>query len=213
MSCGPRSRRVTPVSILTGRKKTHFRTSVALCCFDETRRFLLWTLPPTSALHIPNLSEIASRVPEICDFKNWLSFLVFVFLFSLFFFLLSHTYKNCYKTRTPYPIALKFGSNKGGIKAHLCTNFGWNTINRQSVMSDYSRNIAPICCHVYRVNRVWEKAENRWANWLTIEPQTFCGLKEIERKTRKIQRKNQRCVTITQSRLTNKKKLLATPTR
>ena len=38
-------------------------------------------------------------------------------------------------------------------------------------------------------------------NRLTIEPQTFCGLKEIELKTRKIQRKNQQCVTIMQSRL------------
>ena len=49
-------------------------------------------------------------------------------------------------------------------------------------MSDYSRKITPICCHVYRVNRVWEEAENRWVNRLTIEPQTFCGLKEIELK-------------------------------
>ena len=49
-------------------------------------------------------------------------------------------------------------------------------------MNDYSRNIAPICCHAYRVNRVWEEAENRWVNRLTIEPQTFCGLKEIELK-------------------------------
>ena len=81
VSCGPRSRRVTPVSILTGRKR-NFRTSVALCCLDETRRFLLWTLPPPSALHIPNLSDIASSVPEICDFKNWLSFFVF---FSSYF--------------------------------------------------------------------------------------------------------------------------------
>ena len=48
-----------------------------------------------SALHIPNLSKIASSVPEICDFKNWLSF----FVFFLFF---SHTYKNCYKMRTTY---------------------------------------------------------------------------------------------------------------
>ena len=48
-----------------------------------------------------------------------------------------------------------------------------------------------------------EEAENRWVNRLTIEPQTFCGLKEIELKTRKIQRKNQQCVTITQSRLAN----------
>ena len=68
-------------------------------------------------------------------------------------------------------------------------------------MSDYSRKITPICCHAYRVNRVWEEAENRWVNRLTIEPQTFCGLKEIELKTRKIQRKNQQCVTIMQSRL------------
>ena len=49
-------------------------------------------------------------------------------------------------------------------------------------MSDYARKITPICCHAYRVNRVWEEAENRWVNRLTIEPQTFCGLKEIELK-------------------------------
>ena len=80
-------------------------------------------------------------------------------------------------------------------------------------MSDYSRKITPICCHAYRVNRIWEEAENWWVNRLTIEPQTFCGWKEIELKTRKIQRKNQQCVTITKSRLANKKQLLATPTR
>ena len=121
--------------------------------------------------------------------------------------------KNCYKTRTRYPIALKFGTKKGGIKAHLGTNFGWNTINRQSVMSDYARKITPICCHAYRVNRVWEEVANRWVNRLTIEPQTFCGLKEIELKTRKIQQQNQQCVTIMQPRLANKKPILATPTR
>ena len=109
--------------------------------------------------------------------------------FFLFFFLLSHTYKNCYKTRMPQAITLKFGTQKGDIKAHLGTNFGCNTINRQRVMSDYSRTITPICCHAYRVNRVWEEAENRWVNRLTIEPQTFCGLKEIELKHRKIQQK------------------------
>ena len=48
---------------------------------------------------------------------------------------------------------------------------------------------------------------------LTIEPQTFCGLKEIELKAMKIQRKDQQCITITQSRLVNKKKLLTMPTR
>ena len=40
---------------------------------------------------------------------------------------------------------------------------------------------------------------------LTIEPQTFAGLKEIELKTRKIQQKIQQCVTIMQSKLANKK--------
>ena len=80
-------------------------------------------------------------------------------------------------------------------------------------MSDYSRKITPICCHAYSVNCVWEVAENRWVNRLTIEPKTVCGLKEIELKTRKIQRKNQQYVTITQSRLAIKKRLLATPTR
>ena len=80
-------------------------------------------------------------------------------------------------------------------------------------MIDYSRKITPICCHAYRVKCVWEEAENRWMNRLTTEPNTFCGLKEIELKTRKIQRKNQQYVTITQSRLANKKRLLGTPTR
>ena len=80
-------------------------------------------------------------------------------------------------------------------------------------MSDYSRKITPICCHAYRVNRAWEEAENRWMDRLTIEPQTSCGLKEIELKTREIQQKNQQCVTIMQSRLANKKRLLVTPTR
>ena len=167
--------------------------------------------PSTFSTSHSKFERIASSVPETCDFKNWLSFFVF---FLLHIFLpLSHTYKNCYKTRTPYPIALNFGTQKGGITAHLCTNFGWNTINRQRVMSDYSRKITPICCHAYRVYRVWEEAENRWVNRLTIVLYTFCGLKEIELNTRKIQRKNQQCVTITQSRLANKKRLLATPTR
>ena len=79
--------------------------------------------------------------------------------------------------------------------------------------SQDTQTITPICCHAYRVNRVWEEAENWWVNRLTIEPQTFCGLKEIDLKTRKIQRKNQQCVTIMQSRLANKKRLLATSTR
>ena len=93
VSCGPRSRRITPVSILTGRKKTQIHTSVALCFLDETRQFLLWTCHPTSALHIPNLSKIASHVPEIFHFKNWLSYFIFFLLLLIFLPLVAHLQK------------------------------------------------------------------------------------------------------------------------
>ena len=72
---------------------------------------------------------------------------------------------------------------------HRGTTFGWNMINSEGVISDYSRNISPICCHAYRINRLWEEAENQYVNRLTIEPQTSCGLKVIELKTMKIQQK------------------------
>ena len=49
-------------------------------------------------------------------------------------------------------------------------------------MSDYSRKITPKCCHAYSINHIWEEAENRWVNRLTIHPQAFGGLKEIEIK-------------------------------
>ena len=147
-------------------------------------------------LHIQH-STFQIRAKSLQAFPRYATSKIGLVSSFFFFFLFSHTYKNCYKTRTPNPIALKFGTQKGGIKAHLCTNFGWNTISRQTVMSDYSRKITPICCHAYRVNRVWEEAENRWVNRLTFEPQIFCALKEIELKTRKIQRKKQQGVTIT----------------
>ena len=86
-----------------------------------------------------------------------------------------------------YPIVLKFRTQKRGIKEHLSTKFGWNTINSQGVISNYSQKIIPPYCHAYKVNRLWEEAENRSVNRLTIEPQTFCALKEIELKTTKIQ--------------------------
>jgi len=49
----------------------------------------------------------------------------------------------------------------------------------------------------HRVNCIWQEAENWYRGKLTIEPQTFCGLKEIELRTTKIQRKNQQCAIIT----------------
>ena len=34
-------------------------------------------------------------------------------------------------------IALKFGAQKGGVRAYLGTKFGWNTINTFKVICDY----------------------------------------------------------------------------
>jgi len=62
-------------------------------------------------------------------------------------------------------------------------------INTRKVIRNYSRKITSICCHAHRVNREWQVAENWFRGRLTIEPQTFCGLKEIEQKTMKIQQK------------------------
>ena len=86
---------------------------------------------------------------------------------------------------------------------HLGAKFGWSMINSQGVISNYSWKITPICCHAYRVNCLWEEAENQCMDRLIIEPQTFCGLKEIELKATKVQPKDQQCVTIMQSRLAN----------
>jgi len=83
---------------------------------------------------------------------------------------------------TGYLIALKFGTQKGSVMAHLGTKFGYNTINTRKVIHDYLRKITPICCHAHRVNHEWQEAENLYRARLTIEPQTFYGLKEIELK-------------------------------
>jgi len=75
---------------------------------------------------------------------------------------------------TCYLITLKLGTQIGGIRVHLGTKF---TVNTSKVICNCSRKITPICCHAHRVNRIWQEAENWYRGGLTIEPQTFCGLK------------------------------------
>jgi len=60
------------------------------------------------------------------------------------------------------------------------------------------------CRPYHRVHHQWQEAENWYRGRLTIKPQTFCGLKEIDQKTMKIQQKNRQCVIITRLRITNK---------
>jgi len=127
--------------------------------------------------------------------------LVSSFLFFFFFFFLSRC-ESYHKVEMGTPIALKFGTQKGGVMAHLGTMFGLKVIR------DYSRKITSICCHTHRVNHEWQEAENWYRGRLIIEPQTFCGLKKIELKTMKIQQKNLQCVITMRSRMTNKMPLL-----
>ena len=76
-------------------------------------------------------------------------------------------------------------------------------IYTRKVIHNFLRKITPICCHAHRVNRAWQEAEIWFRGRLTIEPQTFCSLKEIEQKTMKMQQNNQQCVILTQSRERN----------
>ena len=73
-----------------------------------------------------------------------------------FFFVFSHTSKNCYKMQTRTPIALKFGTQKGSPTANPSIKVGSNPMNGSGVMTDYSRKTRSICCHADRVNRFME---------------------------------------------------------
>ena len=148
MSCGPRSRRHT-VSIFTGRKR-HFHTFVSRSSLIRLEPTLLHSCPPARGVYIPNWKEIAPAISEIRAAK------VLIFFLRFFLLVFSHTCKNCYKTQTRTPIALKFGTQKGSPKANLNIKFGANTMNGSGVMTDYSHKTRSICCHAYRVNRFME---------------------------------------------------------
>ena len=151
MSCGPRSRRATPVSILTGRTKTSFSHLCISVITYPIEPNLLHSCPPARGVYIPNLKEIAPAISEIRAAKVSFFFLVF-----FFFFVFSHTCKHCYNKQTRTPITMKFGTQKGSPTANPSIKFGTNPMNGSGVMTDYSRKTRSICCHAYRVNRFME---------------------------------------------------------
>ena len=65
VSCGPRSRRTTPVSILTGRTKTSFSHLCISVITYPIGTKLLHSCPPARGVYIPNLKEIAPAISEI----------------------------------------------------------------------------------------------------------------------------------------------------
>jgi len=63
--------------------------------------------------------------------------IVSLVFFFFFFFLSKH--ESYHKVEMSEPIPLKFGTQKCGVRAHLGTMFGKNTINTRQVICNYSR--------------------------------------------------------------------------
>ena len=153
MCCAAQEAGTRTVGILTGRKKTSFsHFCISVIPYPIGTKFATELSASKGSLH-PNLKESAPAISEIRAAKVSIIFLRFFFFF---FFMFSHTCKNCYKTQTCIPIALKFSTQKGSLKANPSIKFGATPMNVSGVKTDYSRKTRLICCHAYRVNRFME---------------------------------------------------------
>ena len=151
MSCSPRSRRATPVSILTGRMKTSFsHLCISVITHPIGTKFATQLPASQGSLHSKFEGNRSSHFRD----TSCQSF-VFFFVF-FFFFVFSHTCKNCYNKQTRTPIALTFGTQKGSPTANPRIKVGTNPMNGSGVMTNYSGKTRSICCHAYRVNRFME---------------------------------------------------------
>ena len=156
VSCGPRSWRATPVSILTGRTKTSFsHICISVITYLIGTKFATQLPASQGSLHSKFEGNRSSHFRDT-SCQSFVFFSSFFFFFFFFFFVFSHTCKNCYNKQTRTPIALKFGTQKGSPKANPSIKFGTNPMNGSGVMTDYSRKTRSICCHAYRVNRFME---------------------------------------------------------
>ena len=135
------------VSILTGRTKTSFsHLCISVITYLIGTKFATQLPASQGSLHSKFEGNRSSHFRD----TSCQSFVFF------FFFVFSHTCKNCYNKQMRTPIALKFGTQKGSPKAHSSINFGTNPMNGSGVMTDYSRKTRSICCHAYSVNRLME---------------------------------------------------------
>ena len=143
------------VGILTGRKSMSFSHFCILVIPYPIGTKLATELPVSQeSLHSKFEGNRSSHFRDTsCQSFN---FFCSFFLLISFFFVFSHTCKNCYITQTRTLIALKLGTQKGSPKANPNIKFGANPINGSGVMTDYSRKTRSICCHAYRVNRFME---------------------------------------------------------
>ena len=138
------------VSMFTGRKKTSFsHLCISVIPYPIGTKFATELPASQGSLHPKFEGNCSSHFRD----TNCQSFDFFV---RFFLFVFSHTCKNCYKTQTRTPIALKCGTQKGSPKANPSIKFGVNPMNGSGVITDYSRKTRLICCHAYRVNRFME---------------------------------------------------------
>ena len=133
------------VSILTGRKKTSFsHLCISVIPYPIGTKFATELPASQGSLHSTFEGNRSTHFRDTSCPK------------FRFFFVFSHTCKNCYKTQMRTPIALKFGTQKRGPKVNPSIKCGANPMNGSEVMTDYSRKTRSICCHAYRVNRFME---------------------------------------------------------
>ena len=174
---------VPPVSILAGRKTTHFsHLCSSVIPYLIGTKFASEVPASKGSLHIKFEENRASHFRDTSEQK-----FVLISSFSSSSTSSFRTFRKiCHTTRIRARIGLKFGTLKGLIKADLCTNFGRNPMNIHGVMTDYLRKIRSKVCHAYRVNSFEESVENCYVDGTTIVGVPFCGLKGIGIKTTEI---------------------------
>ena len=139
------------VGILTGSKKTSFsHLCISVLPYPIGTKFATELPASQGSLHSKFEGNCSSHFQDTsCQCFDFFSSFFFFFVFS-------HTCKNCYKTQMRTSIALKFGTHNGSPKANPTIKFGANPMNGSGFMIDYSRKTRSICCHAYRVNRFME---------------------------------------------------------
>ena len=109
------------MSILTERKKKSFsHLCISVIPYSIGTKFATEFSASKGSLHskLEGNRSIHFRDTSCQSFAFFLGF--------FFFFVFSHTCKNCYKTQTRTSIALTFGTQKGSPKANPSIKFGAN---------------------------------------------------------------------------------------
>ena len=128
VSCGPRSRRITPWVYWKEDKECNFHTYLGLRSLTRIQSNLLQRCPQLGE----STYQICSKSRQPILRYDWAKFRNNFFIFSSFRTLCIFSY-NWWKQT---PIKLKLGTHIGLVKAHHHPNFGWNLIKIYKVIID-----------------------------------------------------------------------------